>query len=88
MTSLIVYSKGDQTLRVSKKFVYNESVYKIWNTGAILLKETYYVSNNPINLKRIQKNINKSGYRIQRFIELESAPEEYLINKGYKRKKV
>lgn len=88
MSSLEIYYKGDQFLRVSPKFVYNESVYKIWDRGAVLLKETYYVSKAPMNLKRVQTSIIKEGFRIQRFIELESAPKEYLINKGYKRKKV
>ena len=78
------YIKGDHTLRVSKKFIYCSSIYKIWARGACLLEEKYYASNNPINFKKVPTNIKKNGYRIQRFIELEGAPENYLIAKGYK----
>lgn len=78
------YTKGDHTLRVSKKFIYCSSIYKIWAKGACLLEEKYYASNNPINFKKVPTSIKKNGYRIQRFIELEGAPENYLIAKGYK----
>lgn len=81
------YIKGDHILRVSKKFIYCSSIYKIWNRGACLLEEKYYASNNPINFKNIPTNVKKNGYRIQRFIELEGAPENYLIAKGYKQLK-
>lgn len=53
-----------------------------------MIEEKCYASNIPIDLKKLPTFIQKPWYSIQRFIELESAPEEYLISKGYKLKKV
>ena len=86
MSSLKVYVKDKQEVTVSPKYVYCSSVYRIWKLGACLLDEQYYVSNKPLNLKKIPKILKKKGYSIHRFINLESAPEDYLIKKGYKLK--
>lgn len=86
MSSLKIYVKNNQEVKVSPKFVYCSSVYKIWNQGAGLLDETYYVSSKPLNLKKIPTKLKQKGYTIQRYIQLESAPENYLITKGYKLK--
>ena len=86
MSSLKIYVKYNQEVKVSPKFVYCSSVYKIWNQGAGLLDETYYVSSKPLNLKKIPTKLKQKGYIIQRYIQLESAPENYLITKGYKLK--
>jgi hypothetical protein len=56
----------------------------MWRYGASLMDETYYTSNKPLNVKKIPKLLKKKDYVIQRFINLEGAPEEYLINEGYK----
>lgn len=81
-----VYVKEKHEILVSSKFMYCLSTYKIWKQGACLLDEKYYISPNPLNLKKIQKVIKKKDYLIHRFIDLESAPENYLINNGYKQK--
>lgn len=88
MDSKIVYTKDDQIITVSQKFIYCSSVYRIWKRGAYLMDEKRYASTTPLNIKKSQKSLKKNGYIIQRFFELESAPEEYLINKGYKLKKL
>lgn len=88
MSSQIIFVKGDHELRASSKFIYNIDVYKIWKTGACLISSKYYASTNPWNLKKIPTVLRKKDYIIQRCIDLESAPKEYLINKGYKLKKV
>jgi hypothetical protein len=85
---MYIYTKGEHRLKVSNKFIYCSSVYKIWPRGAYLLKEKYYASNNPIDFKKVPMKVKKNGYYIQRFIELESAPENYLTAKGYKRIKI
>ena len=87
MSSQIVFVKSNAQIRVTNKFIYSVDVYKIWAKGACLLEERYYASNNPITFKKIPTNVKKNGYRIQRFIELEGAPENYLIAKGYKQLK-
>ena len=81
-----VYVKDKHEVSVSPKFVYCFSTYKIWKQGACLLDEKYYASPNPLDLKKIPRIIKKKDYSIHRFIDLESAPENYLINNGYKQK--
>lgn len=86
MSSRKIYEKDKQEVNVYHKFIYCSSVYKIWKQGACILDEKYYVSSKPLNLKKIPKMIKKKEYTIQRYIQLESAPEDYLITKGYKLK--
>lgn len=87
----MVYVKKNHELTVSTKFVYHSSVYKFWKEGAsscaLLIKEKNYASEMPIDLKKIPKKLKHKDYTIQRFIDLISAPEDYLISKGYKLKK-
>lgn len=83
-----VYVKGKHEILVSPKFIYCFSTYKIWKQGACLLDEKYYASLKPLDLKKIPKVLKKKDYSIHRFIDLESAPENYLINNGYKQKQV
>lgn len=85
MNNPIVYVKDNQEVQVSAKFIYSCDIYKIWNKGACLLDQKYYATTIPLKLK-ISNVLKKSGYVIRRFINLESAPEEYLIRKGYKLK--
>ena len=64
MSSLKIYVKNNQEVKVSPKFVYCSSVYKIWNQGAGLLDETYYVSSKPLNLKKIPTKLKQKGYTV------------------------
>ena len=84
MNLLKIYVKNNKYVQVSPKFRYCSSIYKIWKKGAYLITEKFYISTTPIKLKNIVNNYKKKNYQIHRFIELESAPEEYLINQGYK----
>ena len=79
-----IYVKDGHTVTVSPKYVYHSSVHKIWKWGACFIGEQYYASPKPLNIKKIQTKIKKKEYTIQRFIELESAPEQYLLKNGYK----
>ena len=88
MSSLIIYVKDEHEVAVSKKFVYHCSVYRIWKRGVCLIDDSYYTSTNALDLKKIPSVLKKKEYSIHRFIELEGAPEEYLITKGYKLKKL
>ena len=83
-----IYVKNNQEVVTSPKFIYNITVYKIWNRGAILLEEKHCANTEPLKLKEIPMVLRKENYLIQRYIELVSAPEDYLITKGYKLKKV
>lgn len=84
MNSWKIYTKNRHSVIVSTKFVYCFTTYKMWKRGASLIDEKYYTSNKPLNIKKIPKLLKKKDYVIQRFINLEGAPEEYLINEGYK----
>ena len=83
-----IYVKNNKEVQVSPKFVYQSCIYKLWKGGACIIEEKCYASNTPLDFKKLSTTLQKPGYSIQRFIELESAPEEYLILKGYKLKKV
>jgi hypothetical protein len=82
------YIKNNHEVSVSSKFVYCISIYKLWKQGACLMDEKYYASQNPLDLKKIQTTLKRKNYTIQRYIELECAPEDYLISHGYKCMKV
>lgn len=88
MNNVKIYVKHNKEITVSTKFIYIATIYKLWKGGACLIKEEYYASNTPIDVNKVSNIINKEDYVIQRCIELESAPEKYLITKGYKLKKV
>ena len=88
MSSLIIYTKDDDEISVSTKFVYHCSVMRIWKRGVCLISDNYYTTTTPLDIKKVPTILKKKGYSIHRFIELESAPEEYLISKGYKLKKL
>lgn len=81
MTSQKTYEKNNQIVYVNDKFIYCSSVYLIWKWGASLVEEKYYTSKKPISLKK--QIVRKKNYIIQRFFELEFAPENYLINNGF-----
>lgn len=80
----LVYEKDGKTVVVGDKFIYSNSIYQIWKSGAMLLNEQFYSSNKPITLSKKDLIKKKNGYIIQRFLELEYAPEEYLWKEGYK----
>ena len=84
MTLRKTYEKNKQIVYTHYKFIYCSSVYQIWSWGAALIEETYISSDKPIILKKNQKCIKKSKYSIHRFLELQFAPEEWLISQSFK----
>lgn len=88
MKPKIIYVKDKQEVYVSDKYIYHSSVHKIWKTGACLLDDSYYTCDKPMNLTKVPKFLKKKDYTIHRFIELEGAPEHYLIKKGFKQKQL
>lgn len=83
-TSQKTYEKDKQIVYAHDKFVYCSSVYQIWSWGAALIEEKYYSSSKPIVLKKNQLVNKKKTYSLHRFFDLQFAPEEYLINNGFK----
>lgn len=80
-----LYVKDGHTARVSQKYVYHTSVHRLYKWGGSFLGDKYYASSKPLNLKKVPIKVKKKDYTIQRFVELESAPEHYLIKIGYKK---
>lgn len=79
------YEKDKQIVYTHNKFIYCSSVYQMWGWGAALMEEKYYASNRPITLKK--KNlisVKRKNYSLYRFFELQFAPEEWLLQQGYK----
>lgn len=79
-----LYEKNDHRVVVNDKFIYCCTVYMIWKNGASLVEEKYYSSNKPISLKKKDKKKVMKNYILQTFLDLEFAPENYLINNDYK----
>ena len=78
-----MFEKDGHVVSVNSKFIYCISLYKIFNgRGFFLIKESHYSCDKPIKFKK--NTLNKKGYTILRTIDLEAAPEEYLINNNYK----
>lgn len=80
-----IYEKNRQVVYIHDKFIYCSSVYQIWSCGAALIEEKYYISDKPIILKK--KNlisVKRKNYSLHRFFELKFAPEDYLLQEGYK----
>jgi len=78
------YEKDQDIVYVHDKFIYQDEIYLIWSWGASLLDEKSYSSDKPISLKKKDRKLKKKNYIIYRFFTLKFAPEEYLINNGYK----
>lgn len=84
MTSKKIYQKDKELVTANDKFIYCSSVYLLWKGGAALQGEKYYASDKPIKLKKKNTKIKGKGYTVFNFLELQFAPEEYLLQNGYK----
>lgn len=78
------YEKDRQIVYTHNKFIYCSSVYQIWGWGAALIEEKYYASDKPITLKKKNLSVKRKNYSLHRFFELQFAPEEWLLQQGYK----
>lgn len=84
MTSQKIYEKDRIAIRVHDKFIYLCEVYRMWSNGFALEDSKYYASSKPLVLKKKDLVLKKKEYTLRRFFDLEFAPEEYLINNGFK----
>ena len=58
-------------------------IYKIWKDGFSLFDQKYYSCDHPLKLKK-KDLLKRSDYLLRRFFDLEFAPEDYLLDNGYK----
>ena len=79
MTLRKTYEKDKQIVYTHDKFIYCSSIYQIWSWGAALMEEKYFST-----IKKKNLSVKKKNYSLRRFFELQFAPEEYLINNGFK----
>lgn len=77
------YEKNGLAVYTGDKFIYLATTYLFWKKGASLLEEVYVSSDTPIKKSKKDKIKNKK-YTIYRTLELEFAPESYLIKNNYK----
>lgn len=83
MTSPKIYENDELRVIVNDKFIYCCEVYLLWKNGASLVETKYYSSQEPIKIKKKKKGKQKDN-KLVKFITLEFAPEEYLINNKFK----
>lgn len=80
-----IYEKDELRVVVNEKFIYCSEVYMLWKNGASLIETKYYSSDEPIKMKKKKKDKKQiKNYQLVRFLTLEFAPEEYLINNKFK----
>lgn len=84
MESHQIYEKDGVRIKVSDKFIYCSEIYQIWSNGASLVDESYYASSKPLKPSKHKMILKKNTYILQRFLDLEFAPETFLINNGFK----
>ena len=85
MTSPKIYENDELRVVVNDKFIYCCEVYLIWKNGASLVDTKYFSSDSPIKIKKKKKGKQKEEkYKLVKFMTLEFAPEEYLINNKFK----
>lgn len=80
-----IYEKDNKCVTISDKFIYCESIYALSKGRAEMLEEKYYSLLNPLKIKK--KNLKKKfkDYILYRYIDLISAPEEYLLNNKFRK---
>lgn len=84
MTSPKIYENNELRVVVNDKFIYCCEVYLIWKNGASLVETKYFSSDFPIKIKKKKGKQKVEKYKLVKFMTLEFAPEEYLINNKFK----
>ena len=80
----IYENKEGQRVVTNDTFIYCSEIYILWKGGASLLEEKYYSTNKPLKIKPKNLKVKKKNYTLFRYLTLEFAPEEYLINNKFK----
>lgn len=84
-TSAVLYEKDGDIVQVNDTFIYEDSIYKVFESGIALWEEKYYSVKKPLKLKKkdlINRKKKDKEYLV-RFLTLEFAPEKWLINNNY-----
>lgn len=84
-TSVVLYEKDGEIVQVSDTFIYEDAIYKVFKGGIALFDTKYYSVKKPLKLKK-KDLINRKKKDVEylvRFLTLEFAPENWLINNNY-----
>lgn len=81
-----ILHKNDLFVRVHDKFVYHIDVYLCWKNGCTLYNEHDITTDKPIKItkKLLCNKTKKDKLWFVRYIDLLGAPENYLINNGFR----
>lgn len=84
-TSAVLYEKDGQIVQVNDKFIYEDSIYKVFKEGIALWDEKYYSTSKPLKLKKkdLTNRTKTSTEYLVRYLTLEFAPEKWLITNNY-----
>lgn len=76
---------NNEYLKVSDTFIYEFNVYYVFLDRVELADCKLYSSKEPLNIKKDSVWIDKKDYKIFKCIDWKSAPEQYMINKQFKK---
>lgn len=83
----MTYEKKGKELEVARNFIYSEEVFLNYPGRWELFRSQKYSSKVPVFRKKCSQVYSEShGCFIKRYWELIAAPEQYLIEQGFKPK--
>ena len=83
LENMKTYIKNDEVVGVAETFIYHIETYVAWKNGVALYDEKWYSSKEPLKFKKKNNLLKRKTYKLFRLINMEYAPESYLIRNGY-----
>ena len=83
LENMKTYIKNDEVVGVAETFIYHVETYVAWKNGVALYDEKWYSSKEPLKFKKKNNLLKRKTYKLFRLINMEYAPESYLIRNGY-----
>lgn len=77
------YIKDDEVVGVAKTFIYHIETYVAWKNGVALYDDKWYSSKELLKFKKKDNILKRKTYKLFRLINMEYAPEDYLIRNNY-----
>ena len=83
LESMKTYIKNDEVVGVAETFIYHIETYVAWKNGVALYDDKWYSSKEPLKFKKKDNLLKRKTYKLFRLINMDYAPESYLIRNGY-----
>lgn len=80
-----IFEKNNEKVIVSDNFLYCITIYRFCKGRAEMLEEIYYSTKEPIKINKKDLKKKTKDYNLFKFVDLVKAPQEYLLNNGFKR---